>query len=108
MRPGITWGAEHRTGDDKLIVRMANIDYPDPPACANLKCLWNWMTDCFKCWLIQRYHARRVKYAEKNKGKHILERYRTGDRSPETILMAIIANIKLSCPVCRKYETKYW
>lgn len=108
MRPGITWGAEHKTADGKLVVRMATVDPPDPPTCPNFRCFWKWMLNCLRYELIMQYHKRRVQYAEKNKGKRILERYRTGDRAPETILMALIAHIKLTCPVCRKYETKYW
>lgn len=104
----IQWGAEHSAGDGSLIVRMVSIDPPDPPTCPTFKCLWGWILDCLRYALILKYHKRRVRYAEENRNTHILERYRTGDRSPETILMAIIAHIKLTCPVCRRYETKYW
>jgi hypothetical protein len=34
----------------------------------------------------------------------VLERYRTGQPSPKNIWQAIHANIKLRCPVCRKYN----
>jgi hypothetical protein len=45
-----------------------------------------------------------VTYAEKNKHKKILDRYRTGEPSPTTIWQAIHANTKLRCPVCRRYD----
>jgi len=54
--------------------------------------------------LLANYHAKRVAYAEANRHKLILERYRSGETSPNTIWQAIHANIKLACPMCRKYN----
>jgi len=34
----------------------------------------------------------------------VLERYRTGEPSPQTIWQAIHAIIKIKCPVCRRYN----
>lgn len=34
----------------------------------------------------------------------VLERYRTGKPAPKNIWQAIHANVKLKCPVCRKYN----
>jgi hypothetical protein len=53
---------------------------------------------------VSSYHRRRIAYAEENRRKQILERYRTGEPSPQTFWQAIHANIKLACPICRKYK----
>jgi hypothetical protein len=37
----------------------------------------------------------------------VLKRYRTGSPAPTSIIGAIVANLKLSCPVCRQVETKW-
>ena len=34
----------------------------------------------------------------------VLERYRTGEPSPKNLWQAIHANMKIVCPVCRKYN----
>ena len=34
----------------------------------------------------------------------VLERYRTGEPNPKNLWQAIHANLKLKCPVCRKYN----
>jgi hypothetical protein len=62
------------------------------------------MYDSLFCALLSSYHRRRVYYAEKNRHKKILERYRTGEPSPKNLWQAIHANIKLKCPICRKYN----
>jgi hypothetical protein len=44
-----------------------------------------------------------IKETTRISGK-VLERYRTGEPAPKTLWQAIHANIKLSCPICRKYD----
>ena len=34
----------------------------------------------------------------------VLERYRTGEPSPKNLWQAFHANLKIACPVCRKYN----
>ena len=41
------------------------------------------------------YHAKRVRYAEKNRDRDIPERYRTGEPAPQTIRQALIELIKI-------------
>lgn len=101
---GIHWGAEHRDGEGNLIVRQVSIKPPSPPQCLNPKCLTRYLLDSLTFALIASYHARRTAYAEVNRHKKILERYRIGEPSPKTIWQAIHANIKISCPICRKYN----
>ena len=91
-------------GLGKLIVRTYSIQPPKPPSCAKPGCIWQFMKDSFFVMLLSIYHAKRVAYAQKYRNKVILERYRTGEPSPATIWQAIHANIKLKCPICRKYN----
>jgi len=100
----VYFSAEHRDGTGFLISRAVDVQPPNPPNCLALKCLLKYFRDCLFCTLLSSYHSRRVAYAEANRHKKILERYRTGDPSPKTIWQAIHANIKLKCPVCRKYN----
>ncbi len=91
----------------QLIARPTSIQAPDPPQCISFKCLWKFIMDSLFIAYLSSYHRRRVAYAEANrpeKGKVILERYRTGEPAPETLWQAIHANIKLTCPICRKYN----
>ena len=88
----------------RLIVKTFSIQPPAPPQCLALRCLYRFFIDTLFCALLSNYHSRRVAYAEKNRHKEILVRYRTGQPSPQTIWQAIHANIKLKCPVCRKYN----
>lgn len=104
----VTWGAEHRKADGTLVVRMCSLDAPAPLTCLKVKCIIGFMGDCLRTALISMYHQRRIAYAEKNQDTKILERYRTGEPAPKNIVMALIANTKLACPVCRSVETKYW
>ena len=101
---GILWGAEHRDGKGNLITRQVNIEAPSAPSCIRPACLWDYLIKALTYALIASYHARRTAYAEANRNKDILERYRTGKPSPQTLWQAIHANIKLTCPVCRKYN----
>jgi hypothetical protein len=100
----ISWGAEHRDGKGVLISRQASIQEPVVPQCIRFKCLWKYLIESLTYVLVASYHARRVTFAEANRGKDILERYRTGVPSPDTLWSAIHANIKLTCPVCRHYN----
>ena len=91
----------------QLIAKPISIQSPAPPACISPKCLWKFIMDSLFVAYLSSYHRRRVAYAEANrpeKGKVILERYRTGEPSPKTLWQAIHANIKLTCPICRKYN----
>ena len=99
----IQWAAEHKSGG-RLISRQASITPPSPPACIRLSCLMRYLLDSLKFALLLSYHKRRVAYAEKNRNKEILERYRTGEPSPETIWHMIHASLKLTCRICRKYN----
>jgi len=80
------------------------IDPPKIPTCLRPDCLLKYLRDSVLFALVANYHAKRVAYAEANRHKRILERYRTGVPSPQTIWQAIHANIKIKCPVCRKYN----
>ena len=91
-------------GMGRLIAKTYSIQPPDPPQCLSIKCLYRFFLDTLFCALLSNYHRRRVAYAEKNRHKEILERYRTGEPSPQNIWQAIHANTKLKCPVCRKYN----
>lgn len=88
----------------RLIAKTFSVQPPDPPQCLSVRCLYRFFMDTFFCALLSNYHSRRVAYAEKNRHKEILERYRTGQPSPKTLWQAIHANIKLKCPICRKYN----
>ena len=100
----VEWGAEHRDGDGNLISRQMSIEPPAPPKCIRPSCLWKYVWDTITYALILNYHARRTKYAEAYRHKDILERYRTGEPSPETLWQAIHANLKLRCFVCRRFN----
>lgn len=104
----VSWGAEHRKGNGELIVRMCSVAPPKPLTCLKWSCFWDFVFDSIRWGLISSYHARRIAYATENRNKKILERYRTGEPAPKSIIMAIVANVKLTCPVCRKVNTKYW
>ena len=95
---------ELRGGDGKLVVKTYSIQPPDPPKCIKPSCLFQFFKDTLFCALLSIYHNRRVIYAQQNRHKKILERYRTGEPSPKTIWQAIHALIKLKCPVCRRYN----
>ena len=101
---GMTWHAVHRTGDGRLIDDQVKIPVPQEPNCIKPSCLWKYVIDSIRYALIVNYHMKRSAYAQANPHKEILERYRTGEPSPQTIWQAIHANIKLKCPVCRKYN----
>lgn len=105
---GITWGAEHRDGEGNLITRQASIEPPAIPTCITPKCLMRYLYDALLYALVSTWHSRRVAYAEANRGKNILERYRTGEPSPSTLLKALYANIKITCPFCRRINTGGW
>lgn len=98
----LSWSAEHRNGRGELICRHASIPPPEAPKCLSVPCLWRYFIAALFYVLLANYHARRVAYAEANRDKTILERYRMGEPSPATIWEAIHANIKLACPICRR------
>lgn len=101
----VSWGAEHRDNNGNLISRQASVQPPTAPTCLTPPCLFRYVKSAIFYALVCNYHARRTAYAEANRHKNILERYRTGDPSPKTIWQAIHANIKLTCPICRKINT---
>jgi hypothetical protein len=100
----ITWGAEHRDGQGNLICRMASIPEPAPLRCIRFGCILGYLHDMLRYSIISLYHQRRQEYAEANRRKRILERYRTGDPSPRTIWQALYALAKLGCPLCRRVD----
>jgi len=100
----VSWGAVHRDKDGNLITRQLSIEPPEAPTCLRPSCLWKYIRSAIFYVLVANYHARRVAYAEDRRHEKILERYRTGEPSPQTIWQAIHANIKLTCPLCRKYN----
>ncbi len=91
-------------GLGRLIAKTFSVQPPDPPQCLSFRCLRQFFRDTLFCALLSNYHRRRVAYAEMNRNGNILERYRTGEPSPKTIWEAIHANLKLTCPLCRKYN----
>lgn len=101
---GVQWGATHRDKDGNLISRQVSFEPPAAPTCLRPRCLVKYFRDCLFYALLMSYHARRTAYAEANRHKKILERYRTGEPSPTSIWQAIHANIKLTCPVCRRFN----
>ncbi len=77
-----------------LIARVVSIQAPAPPQCTRFKCLWKFVMDSLFIGYLSSYHRRRVTYAQKNrpdKGKKILEKYRTGEPAPKTLWQAIKA-----------------
>jgi hypothetical protein len=95
---------DHRDGAGNLIARDFTINLPPLPDCLKFSCVVKFAWACLTVAFIQAYHAKRVTYAEKNRRKKILDRYRTGEPSPSNLWQAIHANIKLRCPICRKYN----
>ena len=95
---------EHRNKEGELISQSASPVPPAAPECLTPSCMWRYWKDATFYVLLCSYNRRRVMYAEANRDKPILERYRTGEPQPETLWQAIHANIKLKCPVCRKYN----
>lgn len=93
----------------QLIARPISIQAPDSPQCLSPKCLARFMYNSLFVAFLSSYHRRRVAYAEKNRpeNKTILERYRTGQNTPTSFIGAIVANLKLACPLCRKINTKW-
>lgn len=91
-------------GSGRLIARSVSVRPPNPPQCLSIRCLYKFFKDTLFCALLSNYHARRVHYAERNRNKVILERYRTGKPSPKNIWQAVHAIVKLKCPICRKYN----
>ena len=82
----------------QLIARPTRMQAPAPPSGISFKCLWKFVLDSLFLAYLSSYHRRRVAYAEKNrpeKGKKILEKYRTGEESPGTIWGAIKEIIRL-------------
>ena len=100
------WGMEHKDGQGNLIARQVGIQAPEI-TCISLKCLIRYLALSLTYTLTMLYHRRRIKYAEKHRRDKILDRYRTGEPSPSTLWGAIAAHIKLTCPVCRRYEVGY-
>ena len=100
----VEWGATHRDGRGELISRQMSITPPEVPTCLSVPCLFKYVKQSVLYALTRNYHAKRVAYAEANRNKAILKRYRTGEPSPQNIWQAIHANIKIKCPICRKYD----
>ena len=101
---GVTWGAAHRNGAGELISQQRSITPSAIPTCLTFSCLVKYWKEATFYALVCNYDRRRTAYSEANRDKVILERYRTGEPFPKTIWQAIHANIKLKCPVCRRYD----
>lgn len=101
----VSWAGEHRDKDGNLIVRMASVGQPQPLRCIRPSCIIQYGVDTLTYALVALYHERRVQYAEANRRKVILERYRTGEPSPKNLWQALYALTKLKCPLCRKVNT---
>jgi hypothetical protein len=100
----IYYHVAHRDGEGNLISVAVDVQPPTPPQCLSLRCVVRFMYDSLFSLLLASYHRRRVYYAEHNRHKKILERYRTGEPSPKNLWQAIHANLKLKCPVCRRFN----
>ena len=100
---GMKWSVTARDKDGNLMGVEFMIEPPAPPKCARFGCLFKFVMDSLFYALLQTYNRRRLEYAYSHKGE-ILERYRTGYPQPKNIWQAIHANIKLGCPVCRRYD----
>jgi len=98
----VSFGATHYDQEGNIISRQTSLEPPAAPTCLRVSCLLKYVKDAIFYALVARYHVRRVAYAEKNRRKVILERYRTGDPAPENIWQAIHAYVKLRCPICRR------
>ena len=85
----VTVTGEHRDGTGKLIAKTYSVQPPPPLKGLGAKSLLNYYRGVIFCELLTSYHRRRVAYAEKNRRKEILEKYRTGEPSPDTIMQAI-------------------
>lgn len=84
----IKWGASHKDGNGKLIVRQVSIE-PPKITCLKVSCLWKYAFKSFTYTLVLLYHQNRTAYAEKHRHNTISDKYRTGEPSPETIWQAI-------------------
>ena len=91
-------------GIGELISRHVSMYPAKYPKCIRFSCLIQYLKTALLYALVAYYHGRRVTYAERNRSKKILERYRTGEPSPQTLWQAIHANIKLTCPLCNRYD----
>jgi len=94
-KPRVRLGCGKCGGQGRLIARSVSIQAPPPPACASIRCMWQFLKEVTFCGLLSEYHMRRVHYAEKNRNRKINQKYRTGDDAPENIRQAIIGIIKI-------------
>ncbi len=85
----------------QLIAKPISIQAPEAPRCTKFKCLWRFVIDTLLVGFLSSYHRQRVAYAEMNRPekRKILEKYRTGEDSPETLWQAIYANLKLKLSI---------
>ena len=83
-------------GQGKLIVRMATLDSPKPPSCAQPRCITRFLKESLLVALLSVYHGKRVKYATSHRDDDIPEYYRSGRPMPVSIKQAIWEILKLS------------
>jgi hypothetical protein len=94
----------------QLISRAVDVQPPPLPrgGCTSPRCIVKFFLDSLFYLLLGSYHRRRVAFAEANRPERsktkVLDRYRTGEPSPENLWQAIHANTKLKCPVCRQFN----
>ena len=87
-----------------LIVRTTSIPAPEPPKCVKAPCILKFIKDSLFLAALSSYHSRRVAYAQSHrpeKGHKILERYRTGEPGPKSLLQCFLFTMKLRCPLIR-------
>jgi hypothetical protein len=99
----VSWGMEHRDGEGNLISRQVSVA-PPQLTCVKPSCIIAYLWNSWVYSLVMLYHKRRLKYAESHRRSKILERYRTGDPSPDSFLRVIYDHIKLACPFCRRID----
>jgi len=90
----VSWSAEHKTKDGKLIVRQVVLE-PKRIECYRFSCLAKYMFSALKYVLLCFYHKYRAQYAESHRDKIIPEYYRTGEPMPQSSWEAIKEIIKL-------------
>lgn len=90
---GLSTESEHRS-NGRLIARIVTAPAPQI-TCLRLSCILSYLFRTLRHVVLMEYHAKRVRYAEKNRDRDIPERYRTGEPAPQTIRQALIELIKI-------------
>ena len=99
-------GFEHIDGNTGELVYRAVSPKQPVLKCPRLSCIATYIVQSWIFALALIYEKRRQRYAYANRGKEILMRYRTGEPTPRTLWQVIFANLKITCPICRKFEIR--